>query len=46
MHLRTLRENLREKEVVKMKFMPYKHQQAGIDWVIRRPACALFWGMG
>lgn len=27
-------------------FKPYKHQQAGIDWVIHRPACALFWGMG
>lgn len=27
-------------------FTPYKHQTAGIDWVINRPACALFWGMG
>lgn len=29
-----------------MIFMPYKHQQAGIDWIATRPACALFWGMG
>lgn len=29
-----------------MIFMPYKHQQAGIDWITARPACALFWGMG
>ena len=29
-----------------MKFMPYPHQRAGIDWVIDHPACALFWGMG
>ena len=27
-------------------FTPYKHQEAGIDWVLKRPACALFWGMG
>lgn len=29
-----------------MKFMPYPHQQAGIDWVLSNPACALLWGMG
>lgn len=29
-----------------MKFMPYSHQYAGIDWIINHPACALFWGMG
>ena len=29
-----------------MNFTPYPHQRAGIDWVIERPACALFWGMG
>lgn len=29
-----------------MKFIPYPHQQAGIDWITARPACALFWGMG
>lgn len=29
-----------------MKFMPYAHQQAGIDWILERPACALLWGMG
>lgn len=29
-----------------MKFVPYKHQQAGIDWIIEHPACALLWGMG
>lgn len=29
-----------------MKFTPYPHQQAGIDWILERPACALFWGMG
>lgn len=28
------------------KFVPYPHQQAGIDWILSRPACALFWGMG
>ena len=27
-------------------FTPYPHQAAGIDWIIDRPACALFWGMG
>ena len=29
-----------------MKFMPYPHQTAGIDWILTHPACALFWGMG
>lgn len=27
-------------------FKPYPHQKAGIRWIIERPACALFWGMG
>lgn len=27
-------------------FKPYPHQAAGINWIIERPACALFWGMG
>lgn len=27
-------------------FKPYPHQDAGIDWIINRDACALFWGMG
>ena len=27
-------------------FTPYKHQEAGIEWVLNRSACALFWGMG
>ena len=27
-------------------FVPYPHQRAGIDWIIKRPACALLWGMG
>lgn len=27
-------------------FKPYPYQQAGIEWIIDRPACALFWGMG
>ena len=27
-------------------FTPYPHQQAGIDWIIKNPACALFWSMG
>ena len=27
-------------------FAPYPHQAAGINWIIERPACALFWGMG
>lgn len=29
-----------------MIFTPYPFQQAGIDWILGRPACALFWGMG
>lgn len=29
-----------------MKFTPYKHQDAGIRWIIGHPATALFWGMG
>ena len=29
-----------------MTFTPYRHQRAGIDWIIEHPACALFWGMG
>ena len=29
-----------------MNFIPYPHQQAGIDWILERPACALLWGMG
>ena len=27
-------------------FTPYPHQEAGIGWIIERPACALLWGMG
>ena len=27
-------------------FTPYPHQDAGIDWIVNRPACALLWGMG
>ena len=27
-------------------FSPYPHQRAGIEWIIGKPACALFWGMG
>lgn len=29
-----------------MKFTPYPHQEAGIRWLIEKPAAALFWGMG
>lgn len=29
-----------------MKYVPYPHQKAGIEWIIERPACALLWGMG
>lgn len=29
-----------------MRFTPYTHQRAGIDWIIGHPAAALFWGMG
>lgn len=29
-----------------MDFIPYPHQQAGIDWILDRPAACLFWGMG
>ena len=29
-----------------MRFAPYPHQQAGIDWLIERPAACLLWGMG
>ena len=28
------------------EFTPYPHQKAGIDWVLKHPACALLWGMG
>lgn len=27
-------------------YTPYPHQVAGISWILHRPACALFWGMG
>lgn len=27
-------------------FRPYPHQEAGVDWIIRHPACGLIWGMG
>lgn len=27
-------------------FKPYIYQKAGIEWIIERPACGLFWGMG
>lgn len=29
-----------------MNFTPYPHQQAGIDWIVQRPASCLLWGMG
>lgn len=29
-----------------MKFSPYPHQDAGVRWIIEKPAAALFWGMG
>ena len=29
-----------------MNFTPYPHQQAGIHWIIERPASCLLWGMG
>lgn len=29
-----------------MKFTPYLHQKAGIDWITEHPAAGLFWGMG
>lgn len=29
-----------------MIFKPYPHQVAGIDWILERPAAALFWSMG
>jgi hypothetical protein len=29
-----------------MSFVPYEHQRAGINWILERPACALFWSMG
>ena len=29
-----------------MNFTPYPHQQAGIDWIVKNPSCALFWSMG
>jgi SNF2 family DNA or RNA helicase len=28
------------------EFKPYPHQEAGIDWILKRPAAALLWGMG
>ena len=27
-------------------FTPYPHQQAGIEWILERPAAGLLWGMG
>lgn len=27
-------------------YTPYPNQRAGIDWIISKPACGLFWGMG
>ena len=27
-------------------FKPYAHQREGINWILDRPACALFWSMG
>lgn len=29
-----------------MNFTPYTYQAAGIDWIVDRPAAALFWSMG
>ena len=29
-----------------MNFTPYPHQDAGIEWIVEHPACALLWGMG
>lgn len=29
-----------------MRFEPYIHQRAGIEWIVAHPACALLWGMG
>lgn len=29
-----------------MKFIPYPHQIAGVEWITSRKACCLFWGMG
>lgn len=29
-----------------MSFVPYPHQDAGIDWIIDHEAAGLFWGMG
>lgn len=29
-----------------MKFNPYPFQAAGIEWLVSKHACALFWGMG
>lgn len=29
-----------------MKFVPYAFQRQGIEWILSRPACALFWSMG
>ena len=27
-------------------FTPYPHQEAGVEWILSRPACGLIWGMG
>lgn len=29
-----------------MRFEPYPHQRAGIDWILENKACGLFWSMG
>lgn len=33
-------------EVVEVKYVPYAHQEHGINWILEHRACALFWGMG
>lgn len=29
-----------------MSFVPYPHQEAGINWIVDKPSAALLWGMG
>lgn len=29
-----------------MRFTPYQYQQAGINWIVDKPQCCLFWEMG
>ena len=45
-YVKTNRPSVCFEEVVKVTFMPYPHQEAGIDWIVDKRSAALLWGMG